>query len=126
MLNILIPMGGKGKRFVESGQYSWPKPLIEVPLKNGKSGPMIQLVVENLNLDGRYIFLVSREHYEKYALNYLLPLITKPYECEIVIEEPPIFGAASACLFAKHLINNDDNLIVANSDQWISYDSNSF
>ncbi len=126
MINILVPMGGLGKRFLQSGQYSWPKPLIEVPLKNGKTGPMIELVVQNLNLNGRYIFLVSREHYNKYAFNYLLPLITRPYDCEIVIEDPPISGCASACLLAKHLINNDDNLIVANSDQWINYDSDNF
>jgi len=119
-LNILVPMGGKGRRFANLG-YTFPKPLIEV---QGK--PMIQVVVENLNLDGKYIFLVSREHYTKYALNYLLPLITKPYQCEIIIEEPPIYGAAYACLLAKHLINNDDNLLIANSDQWIDYDPESF
>lgn len=29
ILNIVIPLGGKGKRFYESG-YSIPKPLIEI------------------------------------------------------------------------------------------------
>lgn len=120
MLNILIPAGGRGQRFKNAG-YTFSKPLIDV---HGK--PMIEVVVSNLNLNGRYIFLVSRDDYEKYALNYLLPLITKPYECEIIIEEPPISGAAAACLLAKNLINNDDHLVVANSDQWLNYDSNDF
>ena len=68
-MNILIPMAGAGSRFEQAG-YTFPKPLIEI---HGK--PMIQKVVENLNLEGRFIFLVQKEHYEKYALQYLLPLI---------------------------------------------------
>ena len=52
MNNILIPMGGKGKRFRDAG-YQITKPLIDV---NGK--PMIQRVIENLNLDWKFIFLV--------------------------------------------------------------------
>ena len=44
-MNVLIPMAGAGSRFEQAG-YTFPKPLIEV---NGK--PMIQVVVENLNID---------------------------------------------------------------------------
>ncbi len=40
---------------------------------------MIQLVVENLNIDANYIFIVQKEHYEKYNLNYL-PLLSKNVE----------------------------------------------
>ena len=45
-MNILIPMAGAGSRFQAAG-YTFPKPLIDV---NGK--PMIQVVVENLNIEG--------------------------------------------------------------------------
>ena len=48
-MNILIPMAGAGSRFKENG-YKLPKPLIDV---NGK--PMIQHVVENINIKGKYI-----------------------------------------------------------------------
>ena len=65
-MHILIPMAGRGKRFEAAG-YSFPKPLIEV---DGK--PMIQLVVENINIDARFTFIVQKEHYEKYNLKYLL------------------------------------------------------
>ena len=51
-MNILIPMAGEGSRFKKEG-YTFPKPLIEV---DGK--PMIQCVVENLDFDANYIFLV--------------------------------------------------------------------
>ena len=67
-MNVLIPMAGAGSRFEKAG-YTFPKPLIEV---NGK--PMIQVVVENLNIDAKHIFIVQKEHYEKYNLKYLLNL----------------------------------------------------
>ena len=52
-MKVLIPMAGEGSRFAKEG-YTFPKPLIDV---NGK--PMIQRVVENLDFDCEYIFLVS-------------------------------------------------------------------
>ena len=53
-------MAGEGSRFKDAG-YTFPKPLIDV---NGK--PMIQRVVENLELIGKYIFIVQKKHNEKY------------------------------------------------------------
>ena len=117
-MNILIPMAGAGSRFEKAG-YTFPKPLIEV---NGK--PMIQKVVENLDLDGRHIFIVQKEHYEKYALNYLLKLISPG--CEIVQVDGITEGAACTTLLAKQFIDNDAPLITANSDQFIEFNSPSW
>lgn len=114
-LNVLIPMAGLGSRFAEKG-YSFPKPLIDV---NGK--PMIQVVVENLNIDANYIFLVQKDHYVKYKLNHLLNLI-KP-GCTIVQVDGLTEGAACTALLAKEYINNDSSLLIANSDQYIEWDS---
>lgn len=75
-MNVLIPMAGAGSRFATAG-YTFPKPLIEV---NGK--PMIQVVIENLNIEANYTFVVRKEHYEKYSLQYLLTLIAPG--CNIV------------------------------------------
>jgi dTDP-glucose pyrophosphorylase len=113
-MNILIPMAGAGSRFEQAG-YTFPKPLIEV---HGK--PMIQKVVENLNIEGRYIFIVQKEHYDKYALNYLLPLIAPG--CEIVQVDGVTEGAACTTLLAKQFIDNDAPLITANSDQYIEFE----
>jgi dTDP-glucose pyrophosphorylase len=112
-MNILIPMAGAGSRFEQAG-YTFPKPLIEV---HGK--PMIQKVVENLNIDGRYIFLVQKEHYERYALKYLLPLIAPG--CDIIQVDGVTEGAACTTLLAKKFIDNDTPLITANSDQFIEF-----
>ena len=112
-MNILIPMAGAGSRFEQAG-YTFPKPLIEI---HGK--PMIQKVVENLNLDGRHIFIVQKEHYDKFALKYLLPLIAPG--CEIVQVDGVTEGAACTTLLAKQFIDNDAPLITANSDQFVEF-----
>lgn len=112
-LNILIPMAGAGSRFQQAG-YTFPKPLIDV---DGK--PMIQVVVDNLGFDATYTYVVQKEHYEKYNLQYLLNLITP--NCNIVQIEGITEGAACTTLLAKEFINNDKPLLIANSDQFIEW-----
>jgi beta-phosphoglucomutase-like phosphatase (HAD superfamily)/dTDP-glucose pyrophosphorylase len=115
-LNVLIPMAGAGSRFAQAG-YTFPKPLIEV---RGK--PMIQVVVENLNIEANYIFLVQKEHYDKYNLKYLLNLIAP--NCKIVQVDGITEGAACTTLLAKEYIDNDAPLVMANSDQFVEWNSN--
>lgn len=117
-LNILIPMAGAGSRFAAAG-YTFPKPLIEV---GGK--PMIEVVVGNLNIDAHYIFIVQKSHYEKYNLKYVLNMIAP--DCDIVQVDGLTEGAACTTLLAEHLINNEKQLLIANSDQWIDWDSSDF
>jgi len=115
-MNVLIPMAGAGSRFAAAG-YTFPKPLIEV---NGK--PMIQVVVENLNVEAHFIFLVQKEHYEKYNLKQLLNLIAPG--CDIVQVDGLTEGAACTTLLAKDLINTSEPLLMANSDQFVEWNSN--
>jgi len=119
-MKILIPMAGEGSRFAKEG-YTFPKPLIDV---RGK--PMIQVVVENLDFDATYIFLVRKEHLQKYSgLKTTLQRITN-FKCEIVEVDGLTEGAACTTLLAKELINNEDELLIANSDQVIKYSSENF
>ena len=115
-MNVLIPMAGAGSRFAQAG-YTFPKPLIEV-----NSRPMIQVVVENLNIEAHFIFLVQKEHYEKYNLKQLLNLITP--DCSIVQVDSLTQGAACTTLLAKHMIDNEEPLLIANSDQYVEWNSN--
>lgn len=117
-MNILIPMAGAGSRFEQAG-YTFPKPLIEV---NGK--PMIQLIVENINIDANYIFVVQKEHRIKYNLDALLKLISP--KCTIIETDGITEGAACTTLLAKEYINNDAPLLIANSDQFVEWNSNEF
>jgi HAD superfamily hydrolase (TIGR01509 family) len=117
-LNILIPMAGAGSRFELAG-YTFPKPLIEV-----KGKPMIQVVVDNLNIDANYIYVVQKSHRSKYNLDTLLNLITP--NCKIVEVDGITEGAACTALLAKDLIDNENPLFFANSDQFVEWDSNEF
>lgn len=117
-LNVLIPMAGAGSRFENAG-YTFPKPLIDV---NGE--PMIKVIVENLNIDANFIYIVQRNHREKYNLDTLLNLITP--NCQIVEVDGVTQGAAVTTLLAKSLINNERPLLISNSDQYIEWNSNEF
>ena len=113
-------MAGEGSRFAKEG-YTFPKPLIDVAGK-----PMIQRVVENLDFPAEYIFLVRKEHLEKYnGIELLLKQITNN-NYKIVLVDKLTEGAACTALLAKEFINNDDDLLIANSDQIIEYSQQNF
>ena len=117
-MNVLVPMAGRGSRFQQAG-YTFPKPLIDV---NGM--PMIQRVIANLNIDANYIFVVQKEHREKYHLDTMFKLFVKNFT---VVETDGITdGAACTVLLAKEFINNDQPLLMANADQLIEWNSNDF
>lgn len=112
-------MAGEGSRFKKEG-YTFPKPLIDV---NGK--PMIQCVVENLDFDAQYIFLVRKEHLEKYNIESVLKIVTNG-RSTIVPVDGLTEGAACTALLAKEHIDSDSELLIANSDQIIEYSKENF
>ena len=119
-MKILIPMAGEGSRFAKEG-YTFPKPLINV---RGKA--MIQAVVGNLDFDCEYIFLVRKEHVEKYSgLIDTLDKITNG-RFKYVLVDDLTEGAACTALLAEEYIDNDESLLIANSDQIIEYESENF
>lgn len=121
-MKILIPMAGEGSRFVNAG-YTFPKPLIEIG-KNEKK-LMIQCVVDNLRFNAEYIFLVRKEHLEKYNIEQTLKNITNN-KCAVITVNSLTDGAACTALLAQEYINSDEELLIANSDQFIKYSSENF
>ncbi|MFM8551206.1 MAG: sugar phosphate nucleotidyltransferase [Nitrospiraceae bacterium] len=112
MMNVVIPMAGRGSRFANAG-FTDPKPLIRV---GGK--PMIQWVIENVRpaRPHRFTFIILREHLETYpavpaTLRTLCP------DCRIVTVDAVTEGAACTVLLAKAIIDNDEPLMIANADQ---------
>lgn len=108
-------MAGAGSRFVEKG-YTVPKPLIDF---NGKA--MIEHVVDNLNIDAKYTFIVQQEHIDKFDVDKLLRRIVP--NCLIVPLKGQSDGAARSLLSAKSIINNIDPLLIVNSDNLIEWSS---
>ncbi len=117
-LRIIIPMAGKGKAFKSAG-YTFPKPLIDI-----KGKPMIQWVVENINFDGKFIFIVKEEHLKLYNLHYLLNLIAPG--CEVVTVKESGMGAATTVLSARYLFDDQNPIAIVNSDQLVMWNSNEF
>lgn len=120
MLNIVIPMAGAGSRFAKEG-YKNPKPLIEID-----GVPMIKLVVNNLKptKNHRFIFVCQEEHLIKYNLEAKLKEWSEG--CIVVAINGLTEGAACTVLAAEKYINNDDQLMIANSDQYIDCDINKY
>ena len=114
-LNIVIPMAGMGKRFQDAG-YIFPKPLIEI-----NNLPMINWVVNSLNIKANYIFIVQKEHLEKYNLKSSLNFIVK--DPKIISLDHVTEGAACTTLLAEKYIDNSKPLLIANSDQYIEWNS---
>lgn len=116
MLNIVVPMAGRGSRFVQAG-YKMPKPLIDV-----FGHPMIEYVTKNITpkCEHRFIYICQQEHLEKYGLVETLKRIAPG--CVIIPIDYITEGAACTVLLANKYIDNDDALMIANSDQYVETD----
>lgn len=113
MIRIVVPMGGDGRQFAERG-YTFPKPLVEV---HGR--PLIELVVENLTPaePHQFVFICRAEHVQRYALADVLRLVA-PGSAIVTIAKPTAGALCSVLLGMEHL-THDDELLIANADQWI-------
>ena len=120
MLNIVVPMAGRGSRFAEAG-YVNPKPLIDI-----YGHPMIEYVTKNITseCDHRFIYVCQEEHLDKFNLETELRRMAPG--CEIITIDHITEGAACTVLLAEKYIDNDDELMIANSDQYITMDVNKY
>ncbi len=120
MLNIVVPMAGRGSRFAKEG-YVLPKPLVDI---HGK--PMIEYVTKNITpkCEHRIVYLCLQEHLEEYDLKKKLEEISDG--CVVIPVNRVTEGAACTVLLAEQYINNDDMLMLANSDQYVDIDINEY
>ena len=116
-MKILIPMAGLGSRF-PSQLYPMPKPLISV---NGE--PMISKAIKSIDLEGQHLFVIAKNEFTNNVKETICSIHSDAefIEIDYVTEGP----AVSALLF-KDLINTDEELVIANCDQIMEWDSNKF
>ncbi|MBE4916890.1 NTP transferase domain-containing protein, partial [Enterobacter cloacae complex sp. P4RS] len=120
MLNIVIPMAGRGSRFASAG-FKDPKPFIRI------SGlPMIEVVINNLRpeCEHRFIFVCQQEHLSRYSFTERLESLAPG--CCVIGLDTYSEGALCTVLAASEWIDNDQPLLIANSDQWVDTDINIF
>lgn len=112
-MNILILMAGQGTRLKD--YYNEPKPFIKV---NGLR--IIEWVIINTNLNCNNIFVAQKKAAETYDLQSIIEKYTNKYN--IIYLDEKTEGAASTALKAKDNINNEEELIIINSDQYLECD----
>jgi NDP-sugar pyrophosphorylase family protein len=122
VLNIVVPMAGRGRRFAESAETE-PKPLIEV--LPGKR--MVEYVIEYLTLDEphHFVFVCLGEHARTFKLNDFFSVRTGNNHRMVVVNDVTR-GPAETALLAKDFVNNDSELLIAYCDCFFTIDPAAF
>jgi UDP-N-acetylglucosamine diphosphorylase / glucose-1-phosphate thymidylyltransferase / UDP-N-acetylgalactosamine diphosphorylase / glucosamine-1-phosphate N-acetyltransferase / galactosamine-1-phosphate N-acetyltransferase len=110
MINIVIPMAGRGSRFEAAG-FQKPKPFIDI---NGS--PMIMHVMHNLSYRAaKFTLIAQRQHVAENGA--AVQLINESFNPKWVLVDSITEGTAATLLFARSAVENNLPLLIANSDQ---------
>jgi len=109
-INIVLPIAGLGKRFIDGG-YETPKPLIQT---NGK-----HIVVKSLESvdykDCNLFFIVRQEHIDGYQIDDILKE-KFGNDVHITSIDYTTDGALSTCLLVEEYIDNENPLVIFTPD----------
>ena len=112
-INIVIPMAGAGSRFKISG-YDVPKPFIKVNEKM-----MIEHVLDGLQIDNAsYTLIIQKSFCNQYEDK--LNTLKSKYNVNFLTVEKLTQGASCTALAAHQIINNNDIVIFADSDNFFN------
>lgn len=115
MINIVIPAAGNGSRFKYN--YAMPKPLIPI---NGV--PMITRAIRSLNIQAQFHFVLRDNEFLQATIEAISLEVNNP---NIVKVSSATQGAAASVLLLEDYIDSSSELIVANCDQIMKWDSES-
>jgi dTDP-glucose pyrophosphorylase len=113
---VLVLMAGNGTRFSKAG-YTAPKPLIEFLNKT-----MIEHVLDSVNINADYVFLVQQNHIDEFQIDQRLNAI-KPNSTIVSTGGGVTEGAACSALLAKAHIDNNRPLFLLNSDNILDWNA---
>ena len=108
--NLLVPMAGRGQRFVDAG-YKVPKQLIYA-----KDKQLIDLSLNSVKLDECNLIFVVRDDQ---ITNYQVDKILKNKfgsDIKIVVSDGLTEGSVCSCLLARDYIDNEMPLIIHTLD----------
>ena len=117
MVNVVIPLAGKDKRFEERNVF---KSFVKIEKK-----PLIKFCTDSLKYpfnekNLKLYFVILKEHDEKYSVHKKLKELY-PFSKVIIIDKMTE-GAACTVLEAKDYINNDEELIIYLADIFFQVD----
>ena len=112
-MKILIPMAGRDEIFRNHG-FVYAKPLIEI---DGR--PAIEHAFDSIKTAGeaKYVFVIRKDDDLRFHLRDVLRLLSP--DAAIIRADGETAGAACTALLAIDELSDDDELVIANSDQVI-------
>lgn len=116
-MNLIIPMAGRGSRFVNSGT-TLPKPLIPI-----KGKPMLFWALQSLKdfSFSQIIFIVLTDHEKKFKVSEELKRhVRSPFKIIFINEVTD--GQLSTTLAAKKYIDTDEDILIVPSDTFVKSD----
>jgi len=117
-INIVIPIAGDGSRFLTNPRDPTPKPLRDLFNK-----PIISWVLNNIKIDGNYIFIIRQTNTTIRLTDILKSMIP---DCQIIITPKKTHGSVCSILLAENIINTSTPLLIANDNQWLDWDPEEF
>lgn len=115
-MQIVIPCAGESSRFFIEG-YSVIKQLLKI-----KNKTIIEYVADNFKSpDAKYFFIFQKKHMEKWYLEIFLALEDAKINFEYIELDHLTDGAVNTALTVKDRLNPEEELIIANSDQWVDW-----
>lgn len=117
-MQIVIPMAGFGKRFVDAG-YKEIKPLIKV---HGK--PIIEYVLNLFPGENDIVFICNKEHLATTPLKKILKKLQP--NAVIVSVDPHKLGPIETLLRGKKYIKDDEPVIINHCDFFQIWDYKNF
>lgn len=109
MINIVIPMAGRGSRFAAKN-FTTPKPFIPF---NGKM--MVEHVLDGLRVEDAAYTLIIRKDFEEEQREELARIAAR-YPVRFVSVDRVTLGAACTSLAAHRIINDGTPVLFADSD----------
>ncbi|MDD5192074.1 MAG: glycosyltransferase family 2 protein [Candidatus Nanoarchaeia archaeon] len=118
-INIIIPMAGRGKRFIDAG-YILPKPLLKIEEKE-----IIAHIIDIMKVpNAQFIFIVRQDHCDEHQLDKKL-LELEPNAIIVRINEITQ-GSICTVLLAKKYFNDSNPVIIKDCDQIINWNPEHF
>ena len=119
MINVVVPMAGRGQRFLDKG-ISTPKPLLEI-----NSEPFISYVIDSVSFkEANFYFLIREQHLKDNNFEKIFKGKNINYNIIPIKEETE--GAACTVLLGTNAMDKSLPLIVKDCDQIMNWSKNNF
>lgn len=125
-MNIIIPMGGKGQRFLDAG-YKENKPcILTTDRYTGQKIPMIICAIQDMpgaKDTNNKIICIDRDFHEENGTENVI----KSYFPKVkFIHDHVLTGQATGAWLARELINTNEDLFLGACDNGMSYNEEAF